>query len=326
MRVRSLGSTGLHVSEIGIDASSFGGVPGEQEPSDAIAALQAALEHGINWVEAGEGDGDGRSDRQIAALLARQSAGHGESVCVAARISPASGPSPPSPYCRWEDRYSAAQLRENVHRRLQQLGLERIGLLQLGTWTRAWNDDPQPLLVLRRLREEGKLGLVGVRPPEHDQDCVVQLMRDGLVDVVEIRFNLFHQEPAAQLLPVAAETGTGVIVRDAFDHGALEGQYEPEQTFPEHDPRSGYFAGDRMRRAIERIERVTDDLRRLGIDDRYSLADVALKFVLHPHAVSAVSVAVQNAQQVEKHAAAAGLPELNEPAIAALRRHNWRRA
>ena len=90
---------------------------------------------------------------------------------------------------------SAAYLRSNVNERLRNLGVERLDLLQLHTWTRAWNDDPQPLLVLRQLREQGKINLIGVSTPEHDQDCVVQLMRDGLVDVVQVIFNLFEQHP-----------------------------------------------------------------------------------------------------------------------------------
>src|SRR5690606_12857650 len=113
----------------------------------------------------------------------------------------------------------ATYLRENIEQRLRNLQTERLDLLQLHSWTRAWNDDPQPLLVLRKLREEGKIGLIGISTPEQDQNCVIQLMRDGLVDCVQVIYNLFEQEPAAQLLPVAQETGTGVLVRVALDEG-----------------------------------------------------------------------------------------------------------
>jgi aryl-alcohol dehydrogenase-like predicted oxidoreductase len=257
-------------------------------------------------------------------LLTQLDAPQRESLCLAVRIPPAPGPVPPSPYCRWQDRYSAAYLRESVQQRLAHLGVARIGLLQLQTWTRAWNDDPQPLLVLRRLREEGRLGLVGVCPAEHDQDSVIQLMRDGLVDVVQIVFNLFHQEPAAQLLSVAAETGTGVIVRDVLDHGVLTGRYAADHAFAEDDVRRDYFAGDRLQRCAQRVQPIADDLRRLGLADRYTLADAALKFALQQQAVSSVIVGMRGAPQVQQITAAAALPDLPEQAIV-LRRHNWRR-
>jgi aryl-alcohol dehydrogenase-like predicted oxidoreductase len=248
-----------------------------------------------------------------------------EEVLVATKTPPDEGPWPPSPYCRWQDRYSAAYLRDNVHQRLQNLATERIDLLQLHTWTRAWNDDPQPLLVLRQLRDEGKIRLIGVSTPEQDQSCVIQLMRDGLVDVVQIIFNLFHQEPVAQLLPVAAETGTGVVVRVALDEGVLSGKYDGDHRFPETDFRHHYFAGDRMRRAADRIEAIRGDIERFGLTDQYTLADVALKFVLARPEVSSVIAGMRSTEQVEMNTRTSQLRDLPDALIQQLSRHNWLR-
>jgi len=198
-------------------------------------------------------------------------------------------------------------------------------LLQLHTWTRAWNDDPQPLLVLRQLREEGKINLIGVSTPEQDQSCVIQLMRDGLVDVVQIIFNLFHQEPASQLLPVAAETGTGVIVRVALDEGGLTGKYSHDHRFPESDFRSQYFAGDRMPRVADRVEAIRSDLEDFGLSDQYSLADVCLKFVLSRPEVSTVIAGMRNEDQARMNTRTAQLRDLPEDLIKHLQRHNWLR-
>jgi aryl-alcohol dehydrogenase-like predicted oxidoreductase len=208
---------------------------------------------------------------------------------------------------------------------LKCLGSERIDLLQLHTWTRAWNDDPQPLLVLRQLRDEGKLNLIGVSTPEHDQACVIQLMRDGLVDVVQVIFNLFDQEAVAQILPVAAETGTGVIVRVALDEGALTGKYNATHQFPEDDFRSTFFAGDRMQRTAQRVDAIRQDIESLGLADAYTMADVAIKFVLDRPEVSSVVVGMRNPDQVEMNVRTASLQELGEEACTSLRRHHWNR-
>jgi aryl-alcohol dehydrogenase-like predicted oxidoreductase len=150
------------------------------------------------------------------------------------------------------ERYAEKYLRANLEERLRNLGTDRIDLLQLHTWTRAWNRNPEPFEVLRKLKEEGKIRFVGVSTPEHDQNSVIDLMRGGWVDVVQVIYNIFEQEPAAELLPAAAETGVGVIVRVVFDEGALTGKWTRETRFPEGDFRRSYFEGDRLGRSVER--------------------------------------------------------------------------
>lgn len=319
MQTRRLSSSGPAVSEIGFGGWAIGGQWGPQSDDDSLASLHAAIDGGVNFIDTAAGYGDGHSEKLIARLLQDRP----EEIVVATKTPPDAGPWPPSPYCRWQDRYSAAYLRENVESRLRNLGTERIDVLQLHTWTRAWNDDPQPLLVLRQLRDEGKIGLIGVSTPEQDQDCVVQLMRDGLVDVVQIIFNLFQQEPAAQLLPVAAETGTGVIVRVALDEGVLTGKYDADKQFPEDDFRRSYFAGDRMARTAERVDEIASDIQEL--ESSWSLADVAIKFVLERPEVSSVIVGMRNIEQVSSNLRVSDRKPLPKPLLQRLRRHNWRR-
>lgn len=323
MRYRSLGSSGKTVSEIGFGAWAIGGQWGTQDDADSQQALRVAIEEGVNFIDTAEGYGDGRSEQVIAATLKDFS--ESDRPMVATKTPPAAGPWPPSPVCRWEDRYSAAYLRNNVEERLQNLQVPKLDLLQLHTWTRAWNDDPQPLLVLRRLKEEGKIGLIGVSTPEQDQNCVIQLMRDGLVDCVQVIFNLFHQEPLAQLFPVAEETGTGVIVRVALDEGALTGKYDADHQFPEDDFRHNYFAGDRMQRTAMRVREIEKDRERLGLAGQYSLVDLALKFALSPKAVSTVIAGMRNERQAKSNAAASDLPPLSTEHLKVLARHNWLR-
>ena len=321
MQTRSLGSEGPTVSEIGFGGWAIGGDWGQQPDSQSTAALHAAIDRGINLIDTAAGYGEGHSEKIIAGVLAERS----EDIFVATKTPPTSGPWPPSPYCRWQDRYSAAYLRDNVHQRLQNLKRDRIDLLQLHTWTAAWNDDPQPLLVLRQLKEQGKIGLIGVSAPEHDQACVIQLMRDGLIDTVQVIFNLFQQEAASQILPVAAETGTGVLIRVALDEGSLTGKYGADHEYAESDFRRKFFQGDRQSRTVNRVNEIRRDLEQFGIDDQYSLADVALKFVLARPEVSSVLVGMRNTDQVEKNCRVSNRRDLNPEIIQHLHRHDWRR-
>ena len=260
MRTRTLGRTGVSVSEIGFGAWAIGGSWGEQKEEDSVAALHRALDLGCNFIDTAAGYGNGRSERIIGKVLKERK----ETVFVATKTPPSPGPWPPTPYCRDDERYSESYLRANVEERLRNLGTERIDLLQLHTWTRAWNRNPRPFEILRKLQAEGKIRFIGLSTPEHDQNSVIDLMRGGWLDAVQVIYNVFEQEPAAELLPVARETNVGVIVRVVFDEGVLTGKYTKDTTFGEGDFRRSYFAGDRLERAVARTEKVAEGDRGLG--------------------------------------------------------------
>lgn len=317
MKFRRLGRTNLTVSEIGFGAWAIGGGWGPQSDSDSTAALNRALDLGVNLIDTAAVYGDGKSERVIAGVLK----GRRESVVVATKTPPSPGPWPPSPYCVASERYPERYLRDNVEQRLRNLGTDRIDILQLHTWTRAWNRDPEPLAVLRKLKEEGKLRFAGVSTPEHDQNSVIGLMRDGWVDVVQVIYNIFEQEPAAELLPAAAETDVGVIVRVVFDEGALTGKWSGDTTFPEGDFRRSYFEGDRLGRAVARAGRVADTIKGSG----YTLPQAALKFALMHSAVGTVIPGMRNPSQAEANCAVSGMRPLPAGLQRRLHGHNWLR-
>jgi aryl-alcohol dehydrogenase-like predicted oxidoreductase len=208
-----------------------------------------------------------------------------------------------------------------VEERLRNLGTDRIDILQLHTWTRAWNRDPGPFEVMRRLKKEGKVRFVGVSTPEHDQNSVIGLMRDGWVDVVQVIYNIFEQEPAAELLPAAAEAGVGVIVRVVFDEGSLTGKWTPATTFAEGDFRRSYFEGDRLGRAVARAGRVAKTIAGSG----YTLPQAAIKFALAHGAVGTVIPGMRSPAQAAANCAASDLPAMPAELQRALRAHNWLR-
>ncbi len=321
MQYRKLGSTGFESSEVGFGAWAIGGSWGAQDDGDSLQALHAAIDAGINFIDTAAGYGNGHSERLIGQVIKERK----ESIFVATKTPPSAGDWPPNPYEQVNDRYSEAYLRENIEERLRCLGTEAIDLLQLHTWTRAWNRDPQPLEILQKLKQEGKIRAIGISTPEHDQNSVIDLMRAGLIDSVQLIYNIFEQEPAAELLPVAQQTNTAVIVRVAFDEGVLTGKYNANTEFPEGDFRRGYFAGDRMARAAKRVDAIRDDLAAIdGFD--YTMAQTALKFVLQHPAVSTVIPGIRTIEQAQLNAGVSDLPALSDEVMRKLYRHAWRRA
>jgi aryl-alcohol dehydrogenase-like predicted oxidoreductase len=317
MQYRMLGRTGMNVSAVSFGAWAIGGSWGPQNESDSLAALHRAIDLGVNFIDTAAGYGNGKSERLIAQVLKDRP----ERVYVATKTPPLPGNWPPSPYDIAEERYPEAYLRQNVEERLRNLQTDCLDLLQLHTWTRAWNKNPKPFEVLRQLQAEGKIKAIGVSTPEQDQNSVVDLMRNGYVDSVQVIYNIFEQEPAAELLPAAAEHGVGILVRVVFDEGVLAGKYTAATTFAEDDFRRNYFAGDRLARAVARVDKVKADLEGTGL----TMPQVALGFALAHPAVSTVIPGIRNVAQAEANAAAADLEPLSDDLLHRLRQHAWMR-
>ena len=247
MKYRKFGRLGWPVSEIGFGAWPLGGgMWGAQSDQDSVAALHRFLDFGGNFIDTAQAYGDGRSERIIAHAL-KERPGGGR-VYVATKIPPKPGPWPPSPYDAPADRYDAAYLRERVERSLRDLETDCLDLVQLHTWTRAWNRAPDAVEVLHELRREGKLLGIGISAPDHDPDACNELMRTGLIDSVQLIYNIFDQDPQAEALPTARQHEVAVIVRVPFDESALTGKLTRDMAFAEDDFRRRYFAGDRLAR------------------------------------------------------------------------------
>ena len=322
MHHRPFGKHGFSCSEIGFGAWAIGGSWGAQSDTDSLAALNHALDLGCTFIDTAAGYGNGRSERVINRVLRERAAsGKKEKIFVATKTPPAPGNWPPSPYDRAEERYSESYLRADITERLANLGTAKLDLLQLHTWTRAWNRNPTPFKILRQLQSEGLVGLIGISTPEQDQNSVIDLMRGGWVDSVQVIYNLFDQEAAAELLDVAQECGVGIIVRVVFDEGALTGKFTAATKFAADDFRAKYFEGDRLSRVITRSGEIKKDLAGSG----YTLPQAAIKWVLAHPAVSTVIPGMRNAAQAEANCAVSDLPAMPAPLVERLRRHNWRR-
>ena len=317
MKFRKFGKTGLHVSEIGFGGWAIGGSWGAQEDKDSVDALHTAIDHGVNLIDTAAGYGEGKSERIIAQILKDRK----EEVTVVTKMPPVEGNWPPSPYCNIDERYPDKYIRENLEERLSNLNTDCIDVLLLHTWTRAWNRNPAALETLQQLKKEGKIKAIGLSTPEQDQNSVVNLMKEGYLDVIQVIYNIFDQEPAAEILPVAQENNVAVMVRVAFDEGSLTGKYTAESSFPEDDFRSIYFAGDRMARTVDRVEKIKEEIGGSGL----TMPQIALKYPLMHPAVSTVIPGIRNERQAVLNTAVSDLPAISDDLMIRLREHNWLR-
>lgn len=320
MKYRPFGRLGWQVSEISFGAWALGGGAwGHQNDSDSLAALHRALDLGVNLIDTAAGYGNGRSEQVIARALSER--GGPDRVYLVTKTPPVAGHWPPQPHERIEDRYPEAHLRANLEERLRCLNTDCIDVLLLHVWSRAWNRDPSALEILETFKREGKIRAYGISSPDHDQDQLNTLLAAGRLDVVQLVYNLFEQQPAAEALPLAQAAGTAIMARLALDEGGLTGKLTPATVFPEGDFRRGYFAGDRLPRTVARVAKIEEDLAGTGL----SVAQAALQFVLAHPAVSTVIPGMRNAAQAEANVGVSALPPLSIELQTRLRRHIWLR-
>ena len=316
MLYRMLGRTGLEVSELGFGAWGIGGTMWiGADDDESLRALRLAIERGVNFVDTAYGYGDGHSEQLVGAAV-RESA---ETVYVASKVPPRNRQWPARPGVRAEEAFPADWIVSCTERSLQNLGLETIDVQQFHVWSDEWVGQGDWLDGIERLKRDGKIRFFGVSINDHQPENAVRLVESGLVDVVQVIYNVFDQSPEDALFPAVEAARVGVIVRVPFDEGALTGSVRPETTFPEGDFRNRYFAGERRREVWERVQAIARDLD-VEVD---RLAEIALRFCLSHPAASVVIPGMRSTGNVERNVRAASAGPLEESQLTTLRRHRW---
>ncbi|MFD7639265.1 aldo/keto reductase [Kitasatospora sp. NPDC059795] len=319
MRKRQLGRSGIEVSEVGFGAWGIGasGWIGAQE-DESLAALRRAIDLGVDFVDTARGYGE--SERLVGKVV-RECAAAGRQVRVATKVPPLNRQWPARPRVDPAQAFPGAHIRESVQTSLRASGLERFDLLQFHVWHDEWLGRGDWLETVGALKDEGLIGLFGVSVNDHEPHTAVELVRSGVVDAVQVIYNIFDQSPVDELFPACREHGVGVIVRVALDEGGLTGRLTADTVFPDGDFRRRYFRGDRLAEVERRAAAIAADL---GIEAD-GLAEAALRFVLSEPAVSTVIPGMRSVRNVERNAAVGDGVPLGERELKVLAGHRWDR-
>jgi aryl-alcohol dehydrogenase-like predicted oxidoreductase len=316
MRYRRLGRTGLQVSEVGYGAWGIGkSMWLGADDDESLRALRRAIELGINVIDTAYGYGDGHSERLVGSAV-RQAA---ETVYVATKIPPKNRKWPARSGTPAEEAFPADWVVRCTEVSLERLGLECIDVQQFHVWSDEWVGEGDWLDGVERLKREGKIRFFGVSINDHEPSNAVRLVESGLVDTVQVIYNVFDQSPEDELFPAVEAADVGVIARVPFDEGSLTGTIRPDTVFPDGDFRNRYFAGDRKSEVWERVQSVAADL---GVSAE-EIASVALRFCLSHPAVSTTIPGMRSTRNVERNADAAEAGPLGDDQLEALRRHRW---
>jgi aryl-alcohol dehydrogenase-like predicted oxidoreductase len=315
---RKLGRTGLEVSEVGYGAWGIAGdawLGAEDEKS--LAALNRAVDLGLNFIDTALAYGGGHSERLVGKVLAERD----ETIYVATKIPPKNQVWPAPDGIAPEEAFPGDHVRECTEQSLQNLGVEVIDVQQFHVWQDDWIGRGDWLEAVEDLKGEGKIRAFGVSINDHQPENAIKLIETGAVDTVQVIYNLFDQSPEDELLPACQEHGVGVIVRVPFDEGALTGRITPDTTFEEGDFRNDYFKGDRKREVHERVQAVVSELG-AGEDE---IAEIALRYILSHPAVSTVIPGMRSIRNVERNMAVGDGQGLPEDQVSVLKNYRWDR-
>ncbi len=295
---RPFGRTGWEISEVAFGAWQLGGQWGPVEDGASIRALLDAYERGINFVDTAEMYGSGHSEEVVGRSLREWV---GERVYVATKVQPIRWPDPAESNPDIGAAYPPGYLRGQVEASLRRLDMDRIDLIQLHCWMPDGMVDHDWLGTLQALRDEGKVDRIGVSLRDYRADEGVALARSGLVDSIQVIYNIFEQSPEAELLAAAAVSQTAIIVRVALDSGSLSGAWTPASydRWADGSVLKTMFRGERFEQTLERVAAIRE------VTDQFyaSLDEAAIRFVLDRPEVSTAIIGMTSADRIERNTA-----------------------
>ena len=316
MQYRTFGRTGWQVSEIGHGMWGLAGWTGSED-AETGRSLDLSVEQGCNFFDTAWGYGAGKSEQILGALLRR----HAEKrLYVATKIPPKNFTWPSRSTFTLDECFPPDHIREYTEKSLKNLGVETIDLQQFHVWEDSWARDERWQRTVEDLKKEGKIRAIGISVNRWEPDNALETLRTGLIDAVQVIYNIFDQAPEDHLFPLCEAQKIGVIARVPFDEGTLTGTFTVDTTFPTGDWRGPYFVEENLRSSVAHA----DALKPL-VPGGMTMAEMALRFILSNPQVHTTIPGMRKEKNVLANTAAGDGKGLPLSLLEALKGHRWDR-
>jgi aryl-alcohol dehydrogenase-like predicted oxidoreductase len=294
----------------------MGGWSGSED-GESLAALDRAVELGCNFFDTAHAYGDGHSEKLLGETLRRH---RGKRLYAASKVPPRNRKWPGRAETPASEVFPCEHVVDMTRRSAENLGVERIDLQQLHVWNDAWVGDDGWKRAAEDLKREGLIEAFGISVNRWEPANVLAALETGVVDSVQVVYNVFDQAPEDRLFPACQRLGVAAVARVPFDEGSLTGALAVDSRWPDGDWRNLYFTPENLRRTLPRV----DALRPL-VPAGGTLPDLALGFILHHPVVSTTIPGMRKAPHVEANLRAGDAPPLPADLLARLRDHRWER-
>jgi aryl-alcohol dehydrogenase-like predicted oxidoreductase len=317
MHYRTFGRTGWQVSEVGYGMWGMGGWTGSDD-QESLASLDRAVELGCNFFDTAWAYGDGKSEQLLGLTLRRNA---GTRLYVATKIPPKNRRWPGRAEYQLDEVFPNDYIREYTEKSLNNLGVDTLDLQQLHVWSDAWAGDERWQRAVEDLKKDGLIRAFGISINRWEPENVLRALDTGLVDAVQVVYNVFDQNPEDRLFPACLERNIAVIARVPFDEGSLTGTLTPDTRWPNGDFRNLYFFPEHLEETLRRVERLRAD-----VPPAMTMPELALRHILQHPPVSTVIPGMRKLRHVEQNLRASDGQPLAETVMASLRAHRWDRA
>jgi aryl-alcohol dehydrogenase-like predicted oxidoreductase len=316
MKYRRFGKTDWQVSEIGYGMWGMAGWTGSDD-DESMTSLQRSVDLGVNFFDTAWGYGEGHSEALLGRLIKQNP---DKKLYTATKIPPKNFIWPSRREFTLDDCFPPDHIEKYVHSSLENAKLESFNLMQFHVWEDSWVEDDRWAKKMEELRIQGLISAVGISINRWEPWNGVKAVRSGLIDAVQVIYNIFDQNPEDELFPACEEMDVAVIARVPFDEGTLTGNLTLESTWPEDDWRSTYFVPENLQSSVEHA----DALRPL-VPDGMTMPEMALRFILYDDRVSTIIPGMRKLNHVEANIATSDSGSLPEDLHAKLRDHRWDR-
>jgi aryl-alcohol dehydrogenase-like predicted oxidoreductase len=315
MKYRKLGRTGFEVSDIAYGLWGMSGWSGSDD-QQSLDSLQLSVDSGCNFFDTAWAYGEGKSDSLLGETMARNK----KRLYAASKIPPANDKWPALPEYKYQDVFSKDHVLKYADQIRKKLRVDSIDVLQFHVWDDSWTNDPEFRATVEKLKDGGWIRSFGLSLNRWEPENGIKALHTGLVDVVQVIYNIFDQAPENKLFPLCQELNIGVIARVPLDEGSLGGKMTLETRFPKSDWRSGYFGPENLANTIPRV----DQLKKI-VPAGMTLPEMSLRFTLSHPAVSTTIVGMRSPEHVHENVAASDAGPLDSSLLKELKKHRWDR-
>ncbi len=316
MKYRKLGRTGWEVSEIGYGMWGMAGWTGSDD-RQSMQSLQRAVDLGCNFFDTAWGYGAGKSEGLLGELV---KSNPGKKLYTGTKIPPKNMMWPSAREYSLEDCFPPDHIEQYVRRSLENTGLESFDLMYFHTWEDSWLEDDRGIKKMEELKAQGLFHAIGISLNRWEPWNGLKAVRSGLIDCVQVIYNIFDQNPKDELLPACREHNVGVIARVPFDEGTLTGTLTLESRWPQDDWRNTYFVPENLKASVERA----DALKPL-VPGGMTMPEMALRFILAEPTVGTIIPGMRKMKHVESNIAASDAGPLDVDLLNELEKHRWDR-
>jgi aryl-alcohol dehydrogenase-like predicted oxidoreductase len=319
MRYRRFGRTGWQVSEVGYGMWGMAGWSGSDD-EESLRALDRAFALGCNFFDTAWAYGAGKSEQLLGQALKKRGPYTDPAVRIATKIPPKNMRWPGKAEYPIADTYPPSHIREYTEKSLENLGLETVDLQQFHVWSDTWAMDEGWQRAVDDLKHQRLIRAFGISVNRWEATNVLRALDTGLVDSVQVVYNLFDQAPEDQLYPYCQQHDIAIIARVPFDEGSLTGTLTADSRWPEGDFRNLYFNKEHLAATLTRVERLLP-----LVPDGMDLPELALRHILEHPAVSTTIPGMRRPRHVERNMAASDGTPLPPRLRDALKAHRWDR-